>query len=224
MGSNNEGTKFYVKDCALSGIAVGEHAANLKELYDKLVTIHPGCIYHHFWGGRLRPHFEAREYHNDFAMWAYAHLHDQTLAERLSLLDPTDFEDIENLRKAVLDIIETHLDETEGSWLPRAEHFQFVRSKIIIFDTPYIVSTPEELIQNFPHLTLSSIFYHFIDAYRRTPTHQDDFSAWLKTFPENYDVLIEHILAIDFYFISLEELKNTLYSLLTNYFMQSEKK
>lgn len=42
---------FAVKDCALIAIGTGERAQNLRELRDRLLTTHPACIYHHFWGG-----------------------------------------------------------------------------------------------------------------------------------------------------------------------------
>jgi len=59
---------FAVKDCALIAIATGERAHNLRELRDRLETTRPGCIYHHFWGGLLRPSFDDPEYQNDFAV------------------------------------------------------------------------------------------------------------------------------------------------------------
>ena len=53
---------FAVKDCALIAISTGTHAQNLRELRDRLETVHPGCIYYHFWGGLLRPQFDEPEY------------------------------------------------------------------------------------------------------------------------------------------------------------------
>ena len=76
---------FLIKDCALAAIATGLHAQNLRELRDHLTDIHLGCIYYHFWGGLLRPHFDDPEYNNDFASWARHALHDVPLAERLGI-------------------------------------------------------------------------------------------------------------------------------------------
>ena len=61
------GHPFVIKDCTLIAIATGEEAYNLRELHNQLKTIHPGCIYYHFWGGMLRPSFDEPEYQNDFA-------------------------------------------------------------------------------------------------------------------------------------------------------------
>lgn len=221
MTAASDTTPFYFKDCALSSIATGEKAQNLNELYDILTIIHPGCIYNHFWGSRIRPHHEVQEYHNDFAMWAYRSLHDQTLAERLAIIDPTDFDNLEHLRREVLTTIEDRLDETDQvPWLPKARHFYFIRSQIVIFDTNYSITKPEELIQVLPKVSPSSIYYHFIDAFRRTPKGLDDFSAWLKGFEGKYEGIIQQLREIDFYFISLTELQNTLIDIFTAHFLQ----
>lgn len=46
---------FTVKDCALIALGTGERAQNLRELRDRLLRVHSGCIYHHFWGGSSNP-------------------------------------------------------------------------------------------------------------------------------------------------------------------------
>lgn len=209
---------FYIKDCALSAIATGDRAFSLKELYDILTVVHSGCIFYHFWSGALGPTFASRDYHNDFATWAYKRLRNQVLAERLSVLDPTNFVTIEDLRKALLNIIEISLDEVEEiPWVPKGFEFHFVRSRIIIFNTPYTPSKPEDLLAILPELTSTSIFYHFIDAYQRTPLH-DDFSLWLESFGAQYQPLVEMIRNIDFYFISLKELQSTLEEIFKKHF------
>lgn len=214
---------FLVKDCVLSTISTGEHAGTLIEFRDKLATIHEGCIYHHFWGGHLRPAFIDPEYHNDFAAWAHHTLHDDILAERLGIIDPTEFSDIELLRRAVLEVIEERLDEREFFyWSKKQDHFHFVRSKIIIFSTPFQIAAPFDLINIVPTMSTHSIFYHFIDAKRRSPEGLDDFSIWLKSFGQDYDDLIHKLRLIDPYFFSLVELRKEIVKIITNYFIKDK--
>lgn len=222
MDSNTVASKFYFKDCSLSNLVTGKHANTLKGLHSGLSTIHPGSIYNHFWGGRLRPLYEIQEYHNDFAMWAYHALRNQTLAERLAIIDPTDFATIEDLRITLLDVIQKSMVDTEIEQvaLPGQE-FYFMRSKLIIFDTLYSVEQPHELVPILPKIASSSIFYHFIDAYRRAPIGYDDFSTWLQGFGDRYTNLIQKIRKIDFYFLSLTELHNTLVDIFTTYFLRN---
>ncbi len=136
---------FAIKDCALAAIATGVRAHNLRELRDQLMTVHPGSIYYHFWGELLRPAFDLREYNNDFANWARsAHgLHDEALAERLSVIDPTDFDDLEDLRQQVVEVTSDRLEESEKLRLLHADRpFMFIRSQIVIFDTGRDHRTP----------------------------------------------------------------------------------
>ena len=209
---------FAVKDCALIAIATGERAHNLRELRDRLQTTRPGCIYYHFWGGLLRPSFDDPEYQNDFAVWAYHGLHDRFLAERLALVDPTDFDDLEDLRRELIEIIEERLDENDlVPWAAAHQQFQFIRSQIVVFDTGIRISQPKELKQQIPQLTVGSVFYHFVDARQRTSNKNDDFTEWLKGFGDGYDELLEQIAALDPYFKSLTELRSQLREIFEEY-------
>lgn len=221
INSKNNSSPFFVKDCLLSTISTGEHAGSLIEFRDKLATIHEGCVYHHFWGGHLRPMFMDPEYHNDFAAWVYHTLHDRILAEQLSIIDPTDYKDIENLRQAVLEVVEDRLDVREVFyWSKTQEPFHFVRSKIVIFSTPLQIANPQDLLTIIPQMSTHSIFYHFIDAKRRSEEGWDDFSIWLKSFGDKHKELIRDIQAIDPYFFSLQELKNQLSTEIKHYFIK----
>lgn len=202
---------FAIKDCALLAIATGKKATTLKELQTHLSTIDIDSIYLHVWGSLLEPHFDMREYNNHFAAWARRGLHDDTLAERLAMVDPNDYADLEALRQEFLEVIAERLDEQEYlRWVLATEPFEFIRSTIVVFDTAKRVQQPEELITLIPHLSTSSIFYHFIDARRRLPTSQDDFCFWLTCWGDRYAELAHHLAAIDPYFNSLTTIRQQL--------------
>ncbi len=200
--------EFNILDCALIVIATGEKAQNLRELRDILRTIHPGCLYYHFWGGLLRPHYDNPEFQNDFAEWASNKLHDSKISEQLSIIDPNVFIDIEDLRQEVVEIIEERLSESEHvPWVKTGQDFHFIRSQIVIFNTGVCLSDPRELLEIIPNMSLGSIFYHFIDARRRTPENKNDFSIWLKSFGDKYDLLRDDLDKVDPYFTTLSELR-----------------
>jgi hypothetical protein len=212
---------FYVKDCALAAIATGMKVRSLIELRDKLQVIPPSSIYFHFWGGRLRTSFEHYEYHNDFSSWVHYHLHDDVLAERLELLNPHEFADIEELRAELIELIDDRLDEREViPWVKSDEQFHFIDSKIVIFQTRHQINVPEELIQVLPLLTRSSLFYHVIDAARRTANHMDDFCEWLGGHQERYRELIDALHRIDPYPISLGHLQKKMLEVAKEYFLR----
>jgi hypothetical protein len=199
---------FRFRDCALVALATGRHAQNLRELREGIRYVKAGSIYYHFWGRFLRPTFDEPEYNNDFAGWVYHSLHDKTLAERLSVVNPARYTDLEELRQELLDIVETRLDESEViAWTRADRPFHFIMAKTIVFDTGLEASSPEHLADLLPRVSSGTIFYHFIDARRRTPGHTDDFSLWLDSFGEEYRELSERLRGIDPYFGSLADLR-----------------
>ena len=202
---------FSVRDCALIAIATGQYAFTLAELRDRLEIIPPSCIYYHFWGGLLRPKFDNPEYQNDFAIWVYQGIRDKPLAERMALIDPSKYHDIEDLRGELIDILEERIDESELlPWIKASQRFYFVRSQTVVFDTRMRLDTPERLGGHIPHMSLGSVFYHFIDARRRPPWGRDDFTHWVTGFGDDYAELAEQISRIDPYFTSLVELRDEL--------------
>lgn len=212
------GEPFIIKDCTLISIATGEEAQNLRELSDRLGTIHPGCIYYHFWGGMLRPSFDEPEYQNDFAAWAWRSLHDPLLAERLAIIDPTHHKDIEDLRRELVDVIEERLAESEFiPWAKSGQRFKFIRSQVVVFDTGKRIIHPGELEGRIAGMSLGSIFYHFIDARRRTESGRSDFAEWLQTVVgDHYGELIKQINSIDPYFTTLTDLRRELATVFLN--------
>ena len=211
---------FVVRDCALSAIATGQKAQNLKELWHYLLTIDPDCIYYHFWGGLLRPRFDDPEFNNDFAAWVKHSLHDNALAERLGVIDPTDFADLEALREELIGIVEERLDESEVViWANAEEQFHFIQSKIVVFRTDLVLKRAADLPEAIPRMPVSSIFYHLIDARRRNEDGRDDFYHWLCGGVErDYDDLGEMLRGVEPFFGSLFDLRATLTELFQSYF------
>lgn len=210
---------FKVTDCALIVIATGEKAYNLRDLHDRLQRMDDqGVMFFHFWDGLLRPDFIDPEYQNDFASWAYHDLHDRRLAERLSILNPSNFKTMRQLRERVIEILEDRMDESDFDPRIDAENpFFLMRSQIVIFDTRKQMETPEDLGHFIPQMSLGSVFYHFIDACRRTQSGHNDFTEWLWACDEQYHGLADAIASMDPYFKSLMEIREKLSSLFSQY-------
>jgi hypothetical protein len=116
------------------------------------------------------------------------------------------------------------MDEDDGASRVEAEHpFFFMRSQIVVFDTHLRVDTPEALTELIPELSLGSLFYHFIDSRRRTPTGGDDFSQWLNSWGDRYRDLVDEIQTIDPYFNSLIELREDLAAIFASHLTSEEK-
>ncbi len=219
MSKNSKANPFVVKDCALAAISTGRRAQNLKELRDELLTIHPGAVYYHFWGGLLRPRFDDLEYINDFASWVRHALHDVRLAERLAIVDPAMFPDIEALRQETIEVIEERMDESGyQTWARTDQQFHFIRSQTVVFDTNKRIERPEDLPSVVAHLSVGSIYYHFVDARRRLPLGKDDFRSWLEAIDDGYGELCTHLAGVDPYFTGLTKLRSQLTELFDGYF------
>jgi len=212
--------RLAVKDCALVAIATGRRARDLQELRDGIADADVDCIYYHFWGGLLRPTFDDPRYHNGFAVWVDHALHNKALAERLSVIDPKDHPDTNDLRKHVLDVIDSELEATANPVVaPDDGLFDFIRSQIVVFSTSNSLEDPSELPAALENMTRTSVFYHFIDARRRTPGAVDDFTTWLNDIDrDGYAQLTERLAGIDPYFVTLAETRDSLADTFSRFF------
>jgi hypothetical protein len=200
---------FEIKDCALLTLAVGKSAQNLRELRDRLAEVPAGSIVHHTWEAVLRPSFDDPQYRSDFALWAEHRLGDRVLAERIGTLDPLDFDDVEALRAALIERVEERLAELP--WVPAVQpggEFHFLRSQVVVFETGDRVDDPEALAAKVQNFGRGSIFYHFVEARRRSPNQEDDLSRWLAGRGEAAEAARRRLAAVDILFGSLADLRD----------------
>ncbi|RKX24427.1 MAG: hypothetical protein DRP45_08215 [Candidatus Zixiibacteriota bacterium] len=200
---------FFMKDCALIARMAGiDTAINLREMRERLLHCPIESIFHHFCETVIRPTFDDPEYRNDFAIWAARDLQDRVLAEQLGIINPYSFHDLEEVRRCVIDIIDDRLSEvTYIPWVKMDNDFRFMRAVTVVFDAGKQFELPEDLVAALPEMSLSSVYYHYVEARRRTENHKDDFTVWLSGFGSGTEGLIEALGCIDFYFMSLPELK-----------------
>lgn len=210
---------FQVKNCAISAVATGEYAGSLLDFRNKIATINEMCLYYHFWGMRLHLNAIERQHHNDFASWVFHRLHDAVLAERLSVVDPTEFPDLAMLQQEILNIIDERLDDYHFFlWTGREDLFRFIRAILIIYESDVSIPAPENLLNEIKKMSDGGIFYHFIDARVRTEEKKDDFSLWIKTFGNDYEPLVQKLQAIDPYFFPLKKLKSEILITINDFF------
>ena len=203
---------FQVKDCTLITRMAGiKSAMNLRELQERVDICPVECQFHHFCETVIRASFDDPEYHNDFAVWAARQLRDRVLAERLAIVNPYKMENLEELRRTVSDIIEERLAEVYYiPWAPPGQDLHFMQAVTVVFDTGLFLEKPGDLPGALPKMSLGSIYYHFVEARRRTEEGIDDFSAWISSFENPNQEFLNALAGLDFYFLSLTELKKSL--------------
>lgn len=203
---------FSIKDCALiSRMAGVDSALSIRELRERVRVCPIECLYHHYCETVIRPSFDNPEFRNDFSIWCSHHMGDRKLAEQLGILNPYDFNSLEELRLKVMEVLDDRMSEMYHiPTVPLSEEFQFMRSVTVVFDTGKEICSPEGLVTHIPQMSLSSIYYHFVEAHRRTPGNTDDFTVYLSDYNDTYQKLIQAFDNIDFYFLTLSELKSAL--------------
>ena len=203
---------FEVKDCTLITRMAGLRAVvNIRELQDRVGICQPECLFHHFCETMIRPTFDDPEFYNDFAVWAIRTLRDRILAERLAMINPYKVRTFEELRQQVLDILEERIyEERHIPWAPPGQEFHFMQAVTVVFDTGVVLHRPQDLVEQFPLMSRGSIYYHFVEARRRTRRQRDDFSAWLMEFGDETAPLVAALENVEFYFLTLAELKDNL--------------
>jgi len=202
-------TPFVVMDCVLLTRMSGlPEAASLRELRERIAVCGVNVLYHHFHETLLRPSFDYPDYHNDFAVWARLQLSDPVLAERFGVLDPYSFSSLEELRSAMLDIIDERINAIPvARAVSRGGEFYFFEADTVVFDTGDRISALSELAPAVARMTTGSVFFHFIEAQRREPIGMDDFSAWLLRFGDETQACRNALQSIDTGFLTLSELR-----------------
>ena len=203
---------FYIKDCALVVMTdVIKSALNLRELYDRLGVCSEDSIYHHFYETKLRSTFDDPNYPNDFAVWSHRALNDKVLAEKLGIIDPFEFETLDKLRIHTLEIIDERLSELQHvPWASSGQEFHFLQAINVVFDTGQTIEHPRDFAKALLHMTNSSIYHHFIDTRKKGENYSNDFTDWLEGYGDITANLIKSLGQIDFYFMSLKDVKREL--------------
>jgi hypothetical protein len=195
---------FFFTGCWELREMVGRSARDEQQLLEAIEEIPLDSLSYHTHSFFLRHKYIAGPYPNDFATWAAIQVRDRVLGERLGILDPYDFENLEALRTEIVNIIDEHLSELQI--IPRVvygEPFHFMQSRIIEVPTGLEARSLTEFREILARVDASVIYYHNFEAMLRLGRRKGDFALWIE---EQLDLLdlAKNISNIDFYMISLE--------------------
>jgi hypothetical protein len=198
---------FQFMGCVELRQAVGRRALDERELMDRLEEVPADSIFYHTHGYFLRHRPLSTAYGNDFAAWVAVHVRDLALAERLGVVNPFDFSNIEELREELAGTIDDHLSRL--STVPRVEFgepFYFQQSHIVEVGLGPPALTLAEFRAALAEVDASAIYVHMVEARARLGRRSGDFAEWIRTslgFPE----LADGIQRIDTYMTSLERVR-----------------
>ncbi|MGO9314726.1 MAG: DUF5752 family protein [Syntrophobacteraceae bacterium] len=217
------GSPFQFRECFVMTMPTGKTASNLRELVHTLREVNEAVLSYHLWQSRMSMAHPAVEYPNDFAIWAVQALQDSRLAEKLSVIDPFVYEDMKQLRDALVDLLDEYLwDQPYVPWARPGFEFYFCEAAMVVLRSQIFAWTLPEFCAGLSKVGLDSIYYHFVDArWRLRSIRMNDFSNWIKI---NYDLpdLAAAIQGIDVGFYTLEEVRGTVLNLVNQYIKEPD--
>jgi hypothetical protein len=193
---------------------LGRRAHDERELLDLLEQVPHGALVYHTYGYFLRHRLFVQPYPNDFASWAVLHARDRLLGERLAVVDPFEFADLEALREELISIIDDHLSRRAA--VPRVdlgEPFHFVQSHVFAVPTGHQARTLAEFRQALVEVEASAVYFHTVEARARLGRPAGDFAEWLRHALDRPD-LAGRVERIDVYFSTLERVRARLLAIL----------
>jgi len=194
--------------------SLGRQARDERELCELLEQAPTGSIFYHTYGYFLQHRLFVRPYANDFASWAYTEARDRLLGERLAVIDPFEFDDLEQLREELISIIDDHLSRRPV--VPRADEgvpFHFLQSHVFAVPTGHQALTLDEFRTGLAEVESSAIYFHTVEARARLGRRFGDFGLWLRTALGRGE-LADQVERIDVYLSSLERVRARILTLL----------
>lgn len=207
-------TPFVFTGCIELLENLGRKAQDERELIELLEQVPAGSVFYHTYGYFLRHRLLVRPYANDFASWAATEVRDRLLGERLAVVDPFEFADLEQLREELISIIDDHL--SRRSVVPRVDYGEplyFMQSHIVQVPTGLQARTLAEFRAGLAEVEASAVYFHTVEARARLGRPSGDFADWLRS-SLGWADLAEKVERIDVYLSSLERVRARILSLL----------
>ena len=201
---------FRFTGCSELHEILGKTAEDERRLVELIEEVPLDSIYFHTHSYFLRHSYVDRVYPNDFAQWVAMEVRDLVLGERLAVVDPFGFANLEALRDELLSIIDDHLSRMPV--VPRVIYgspFHFNQSRLLRVPTGLEVATLHAFRHALGEVEVSAIYYHVFEARHRLNSSENDFSAWALQSLSMPD-FADRLRSINPYLGSLERLRSAL--------------
>lgn len=205
LGHTDKGFRFY--KCYTIVELTGDQARDIKEFIEILRYVHPASIFGHTHRTFFKHHFARDLYSNDFAYWVSEVLQERRLGERIASIDLTRYQDIEQLRRDLIEIIDSYIaNQTQFRSVPKGEEFHFTKVISLIQPTRFVAHSIQEFLDCLKEVDISSLYYHFFESDLRLKRPTNDFSFWIEDSLDG-DELAHKIHRINPYMSTLQELR-----------------
>ncbi|HKO29868.1 MAG TPA: DUF5752 family protein [Nitrospiraceae bacterium] len=182
MSNRSADMPFHFVSCMELREVLGKRAMDEHRLRELIEEVPADSIYYHTHSYFLRHAYTQQLYSNDFAAWVVLYAQDRLLGERLSVLDPFAFSDIEQLRDEILHIMGDHLNHSAvASRCVVSEPFEFIRSHVIEIPLGLEARTLSEFYDALANVEVGAIYNHVCEARMRKRLLSVDFARWLSS-------------------------------------------
>lgn len=159
----------------------GARARDLTEFLAHLKAMPDSVIYYHTHRFLQQHQFLVPEPPNDFAYWVTNILQEEALGERLASIDTVQFSSLEELRCALVSVIEEYLKNNDARHRVNAgREFHFMRAIRFSIPTQYVAYDLAGFADNLKKASVSSLYLHVFEAKLRPPLGINDFSWWFE--------------------------------------------
>ena len=192
----------------------GRKARTLGELLEIVKSCPTTSIFYHTFSTFRKMREVQAPYSNDFAVWIAGHLREETLAEKLMVIDLSEYNTIESLRSRLVKLIEDYgCVNPEVLGKKADEPFYLYDVVRVVYLTDKFAYDLASFRQVLDSISIDSIYYHFIESRLHTKLETDDFSSWVEESLQNVD-LAKKIRNIDINIYTLEELTDKITQLI----------
>jgi hypothetical protein len=210
-----EGNPFYFYTSSNLVQLTGEKADTLEELVALLKRCTGSAIFHHVFQSYRERHFAIEKYPSDFVQWISTSLDEEALAEKLGSIEIRNFTSLRELREAIIQVIENHLQEYPVCGRRQGKTpFFLCQSISLVMSTKNVAWGLEDFCHTIERIGIRSLHYHLIEARLRLGINTNDFSHWLRT-SLNKETLAKKIEDIDIYFYTLDEIRKIIVQFIT---------
>jgi len=196
-------------------VLLGRKATNIYELLDGLKTVPASSLYYHTHKFLKQHHYLVPEPTNDFAYWIRNILMQPKLGEMTASINIAEFNNLEDLRNRLIDILENHDRSGYGINCQKGFEFQFMSCKTFWFKNKYDAANLNEFTEILKKIDISTFYVNIFGSKLRQGKQKNDFEEWFSSIGETE--LSEKLSNIDPYTLTLDGLRKRILKLIKQY-------
>ena len=199
----------------------GKKAYTLVELLTLIKACPDSSIFYHTFSAFLKMREVQVPFNSDFAIWVSRALNERALAEKLMAVDLSEYSTIKSLRKRLVEIIESYKEQKPGAFQKTADEPFYLYDVVrIVYLTDKFAYDLESFREVLSHISIYSLYFHFIESRLTTQLQADDFSTWIQ---ESLRIpsLAQAIRRIDISVFTLEGLRSRIIQLIDDHLQRA---